>query len=437
MSPPSPLRRLGALFAVVAFLSATPLTQAHAAGPDVSDQIAAGWRTDRIYLYEGLRPTFPKAELDRIRAATRTLKVPVYIALLPDSTYTHTTRLDLPTLLQARIGGDGLFLVWIVDDDYWRGTAELIGAVQGQDGGLSRVQVDDKLDNDLRTDLPAPRIVRTIQQAGTAIDGRPLPEIPAADLEERRTRSSDERSTTDKKDLSAYIGMGIGGLAGFVLVIVLWLRNRSGSDSAVRRSTRRGAPAAGRNRAPMSVHSVREQAQSKVEGAQRTLQKLESRIASAPADRAGLSRLLDQRDDAARRLEAARLLLAGAGQGTEDGLTAAAGAFVLGRQAQQAAAGSTVDPPCFFNPLHSAGSTQVHWADTEVPACRACVRVLDRDGSPDTFLVWQKSGLFGGERAAVDYWHLDPADDPLAAAGFGALGDDLPERIGKQYGGSR
>lgn len=445
MSTPALPRCLFALLVFLAFLSPALPAAAHTAAPDVTDEIAAGWRSDPIYLYEGLRPVFPKAELDRIRVATRTLKVPVYVALLPDSSYTNANRVDLPTLLQARIGGDGLFLVWVVTDDYWRGTAELVGSVRGR-GGLSQVRVDDKRANDLRTDLPAPRIVRTIQQAATALDGRALPEIPATDLEEQDARSPDELSTSDKKDLAAYIGMGLGGLAGLALVIALWSRSRSrsGRQSPARKPFGRATPrSTGRSRAvppapdraPMSVYSVRERAEALVEQAQRTLQKLEARISSAPADRPGLSRLLDQRDDAGRRLEAARLLLAG--PVTEDGLTAAAGAFVLGRQAQEVAAGGAVTPPCFFNPLHNAGSTQVEWADTEVPACRACVRVLRRDGRPDTFLVWQQSGLFGADRRAVDYWHLDPEDDPLAAAGFGALGDDVPERIVARYGGTR
>ena len=73
-----------ALIAVLAFLSPTP---AAAAPPELPDQIAAAWKTDRIYIYDAMRPALPKAELDRIRAATRTVDFPVYVALVPRVPY--------------------------------------------------------------------------------------------------------------------------------------------------------------------------------------------------------------------------------------------------------------------------------------------------------------------------------------------------------------
>lgn len=80
------------------------------------------------------------------------------------------------------MGEPGLYLVWTVSSNYWSGAAKLVrpGGLKGRN--LTRVQLDDELDNKIVTDRPAPKIVRTIQQAGTAYDGRPLPEIPAGDL---------------------------------------------------------------------------------------------------------------------------------------------------------------------------------------------------------------------------------------------------------------
>jgi hypothetical protein len=43
--------------------------------------------------------------------------------------------------------------------------------------------------------------------------------------------------------------------------------------------------------------------------------------------------------------------------------------------------------------------------------------------------VWSRSGLLGHDRKKVPYWTLDPEDNPMVATGFGALSDDLPERI--------
>jgi len=40
-----------------------------------------------------------------------------------------------------------------------------------------------------------------------------------------------------------------------------------------------------------------------------------------------------------------------------------------------------------------------------------------------------RSGLLGHDRKQVPYWTLDPEDSPMVATGFGALSDDLAERI--------
>src|SRR5690349_7674212 len=104
-------RVLAALLAVLAILPAVP---AHAAPPDLSDQIATAWRTDRIFIDPGLRPAFPKSELDRIRAASAAAGIPVYVALLPRTPSVRKVYLDMPTLLQARVGQPGLYMVWTV-----------------------------------------------------------------------------------------------------------------------------------------------------------------------------------------------------------------------------------------------------------------------------------------------------------------------------------
>ncbi|NEA36106.1 hypothetical protein [Streptomyces sp. SID13031] len=418
--------RLGALVAVLAFLAPSPAaaTPAPPVLPELPDQIAAGWSTDRVFVYDALRPGFPAAELARIRAATRTAPFPVYIALLPRTPYTRQLSMDLPTLLQARVGQPGLYLVWSVSDDYWSGTQTLIrpGGLKGRE--LVGVQLDDKQDNKIVTDRPAPRIVRTIQQAATAYDGRALPAVPAADLTKERDRDGDELSATDKGDRAAFIGMGAGGLIGFCLVIVITLRHR-GKRPTPRKRAQSGAAG------PVNVWSVRGKADRWIVKADKSLKRLEAKIKTA---RSNVSELLDQRDDASARLTAARTLRAD----DSDDLTAPAGAFVLARQANEAASGAAVQPPCFFNPLHEPGVVQAPWSDdTEVPACRSCAKVLERGETPRGFLVWKKSGLLRLDRKAVPYWTVDPKEQPLMATGFGALEDDLAERVGRQRGGDQ
>ncbi|TCM46063.1 hypothetical protein [Kribbella sp. VKM Ac-2568] len=447
-----------ALIAVLAFLSPTP---AAAAPPELPDQIAAAWETDRLFIYDAMRPAFPKAELDRIRAATKTVDFPVYVALLPRVPSTRELPEALPTLLQARTGEPGLYLVFTVSNDYWSGTEKLIrpGGLKGRE--LVGVQLDDKQDNRIVTDRPAPRIVRTIQQAATAYYGRPLPEVPAGDLREDTYSGRSGRSTTDKEDLSAFIGMGVGGVLGVIIVILLTVRSRRKRPAKDRRNAKagRGKGSGGARgkagqsrpvaapREPVTVASVRSQADRWIGKAEKALRGLESRIKASSDNSLDL---LDRRDDAARRLDAARTLrssegvtataggssedlTAAAGRSSSEELTAAAGAFVLARQAWQVAGDGTVQPPCFFNPTHQPGTVQAAWSEgTEVPACPNCARLLERGETPRGFLVWKKSGLFGMDQSAVPYWTLDPKLQPLVATGFGSLEDDLAERVGRQ-----
>jgi hypothetical protein len=427
--------------AALAFLFPVP---AAAAPPELPDQIAAAWRTDHVFIYPAMRPSFPQAELDRIRSATRTVNFPVYVALLPRTPATRAGDLDLPTLLQARVGEPGLYLVWTVTDDYWSGEETLIrpGGLKGR--SLTRVQLNDKSDNKLVTTRPAPSIVRTVQQAATAYDGRPLPDVPVGDLEPPYEEDSG-LSTTDKEDLSAFIGMGAGALAGFLLVIGLTLRHQrkrpasTGHPGAKARSGAKAhavGKAGSATKTPATITSVQLQADRWIAKADRAVRSLETRIKASDQSRAKLNLpdLLDQRDDASERLTAARALRSAA----PDDLAATAGALVLARQAQQAAGGKEVQPPCFFDPTHQPGIVQVAWSeDTEVPACAACAKILARGETPPGFRLWKRSGLLRLDRKAVPYWTLDPKEEPLLATGFGALEDDLADRVERVYGAAR
>jgi hypothetical protein len=404
----APLRRLAVLFAVLLFL---PLAPAQAAPPELPDQIGAAWLKDPVYVDPALRLAFPASELARIKSAAGTAGFPVFIALLPRTPYLRQENLDLPTLLQARIGKPGLYLVWTVWDEYWSGADQLVRPAGLKGRSLVSIQLDDKLDNKIVKDRPAPRIVRTIQQAGTAYDGRPLPEIPASDLEVETPRRT-EPSSTAKEDLSVFIGMGVGGLLGFVLVLTLVLRRR------------RHGPRAKRGEATPFT-ALRTQADRWIPKAGRALRALEKQ-------KNPTSLQLDLRDDANSRLEAARTLRSG---NDEDPL-ALAGAFVLARQAFQVASSHDLLPPCFFDPTHPSGTVRAAWSDdTEVPACRTCAKTVASGKTPRGLLVRRKSGLLG--RDVVPYWTLDPEDSPMVATGFGALSDDLAERVTRVYGGVR
>jgi hypothetical protein len=392
------LRRLATLLAV---LVALPLLPAQAATPALPDQIASGWRTDHLYVDARLRPAIPDSELDRIRTESAKAGFAVYVALVPRTPYLKDNLYDLPTLLQARVGQPGLYVVRVVTDEYWSGVEELFrpGGLKGRD--LTSVEADDKQRLDIVDDRPAPQIVRTIQQAATAYDGRALPAAPATDLEPPRPPHTE--SSTDKEDRAAFTGLGAGGLAGFVLTLWLVLRRRGPKPSE---------PTSHRN-------EIRRQADQMITKAAQSTRKLEKRPRPTVAQ-------LDQLDDANRRLDAARTLRAD----HPDDLLSVTGALVLARQAQQAAEGSPVRQPCFFDPTHRSGTTQVAWDDgVDVPACRACAQRLAKGKTPYGLRVRRSRGLFGRGHEVVPYWELDPQDSPVVATGFGALTDDLPERI--------
>ncbi|MET7278330.1 hypothetical protein ABZS29_08880 [Kribbella sp. NPDC005582] len=382
-----------ALLAVLAFLPAVP---ARAATPEVPDQIVAAWSKDRVYVDERLRPAMPEVELTRIRAAAKAADFPVYIALVPETPYLRETLYDMPTLLQARTGQPGLYIVEVVSS-YWRGVEELYrpGGLRGRT--LTSVRGDDKQRFDLDTDRPAPDVIRTIQQAQTAYDGRPLPPVAAEDLEPARPGHG--KSATLEEDRVTFVGLGTGGLLGFLLTLLLALHRK--------RLRRPLATQAAGQRPNVYTTEIRRQADSMIKRASQAVKRIESKPQPTLEQ-------LDRRDDANRRLAAARKLRAG----DPDDLLAVAGALVLARQAERGATGAPVQPPCFFNPIHKSGTQQVDWDGVEVPACRLCEARIAKDETP--------RGLFV---KSVPYWTLDPEKSPLVATGFGALSDDLPERI--------
>ncbi|MFG1907384.1 hypothetical protein [Kribbella sp. NPDC048928] len=399
------LRFLTALLAALAFLPALP---ARADTPELPDRIATAWRTDHLSVDPRL--AIPATELNRIRAAMRTAGIPVYVAIVPRTPYLKTNAYNMPTLLHARIGEQGLYVLAVANDDYWSTTAGLYrqGGLHGRD--LIGVQADDKQRLDIVTDRPAPTIVRTIQQASTAFDGRALPPVPAGDLEPPDKPRDHRLSVTDKKDRSAYIGMGIGGFLGLVLTLVIGLRHRRGTK-------RTKQPV--KDRKPVDTKGVQLKAAAKIKAAERAVARLDKR-------RNRTTEQLDQRDDAYRRLDAARTLRA---DQPED-LLASAGALVLARQAERVASGAALQPPCFFDPRHNPGTATVEWADdVEVPACQQCATVVRQGKTPRGLRVSSRSGVLGHDRKQVPYWTLDPEDSPMVATGFGALSDDLPERI--------
>jgi hypothetical protein len=408
------LRFLTALLAALAFLPALP---ARADTPELPDRIAAAWRTDHLSVDPRL--AIPATELNRIRAAMRTAGIPVYVAIVPRTPYLKKNSYNMPTLLHARIGEQGLYVLAVASDNYWSANGELYrqGGLRGRD--LASVRGDDKQRLDIVTDRPAPTIVRTIQQASTAFDGRALPPVPAGDLEPPDKPRDHGLSVTDKKDRSAYIGMGVGGILGLVLTLLIALRHRRRGPKRTKRPAK--------DEPPIDTWDVQLKADAKIKAAERAVARLDKRHNRTTEQ-------LDQRDDAYRRLDAARTLRA---DQPED-LLASAGALVLARQAERVASGAALQPPCFFDPTHGPGTATVDWADeVEVPACQQCATVVRRGKTPRGLQVASRSGVLGHDRKQVPYWTLDPEDNPMVATGFGALSDDLPERIANRKDGVR
>jgi hypothetical protein len=73
---------------------------------------------------------------------------------------------------------------------------------------------------------------------------------------------------------------------------------------------------------------------------------------------------------------------------------------------------------CFFDPLHGRASRNAAWRDgLRVPACTACAEAVKSGQAPDA--------LRDGDRPYFE------ADTVWARTGYGALGDDLVERVAR------
>ncbi|MFC0624760.1 hypothetical protein [Kribbella deserti] len=405
------MRRLFVLVLTLLTLGpVSPAAAAPAVAPEVLDAIAASWRKDPVYVYSSLQ--IPPAELARIRKAAKSLDLPVYVALLPSPSSPSRYRRELTTLLRGRVGGDGLFLVWHVDGGYWAGYHELVAPRGSQaEERFQDLRSDDKAARDITNDQPAPLIVRRIQQAKAALHGTALPPIPTEDLDIRPGRRG--MSAQDMKDRSAYIGMGAGAVLSFFFWLLVFLR-WGGTAPQPSPAARRGA----RNAAEVTEAGLGKQADAMINRAARALRKVEAQISRDKAS----AEILDRRDDAAPRLEAARALR------KETGLEPAAAALVLARQALSGLTEGVVRPPCFFNPTHLAGTSMVVWSDVEVPACKVCGVAVEAGEEPLSLRVPQPAKLFGLGSGEAPYWSME-SDNPFVTTGFGALSDDLAERV--------
>ena len=95
------------------------------------------------------------------------------------------------------------------------------------------------------------------------------------------------------------------------------------------------------------------------------------------------------------------------------------GALLLAREGETLLAGDRPRRRCFFDPSHEGVVTDTRWRlgseETEVPACRRCVRRLKADRMPDT--------LGDGGRPYYE------RDSVWARTGFGAIDDELAARV--------
>lgn len=107
-----------------------------------------------------------------------------------------------------------------------------------------------------------------------------------------------------------------------------------------------------------------------------------------------------------------------------------AGAVVLARRGWAALDSAlarrafTPERPCFLNPLHPTASVeddvQLHGRRVSVPLCARCRRDLTRRHSPDIFDI---------TRHGRTRHYFETEAEPWASTGYGALGEDLLDRV--------
>ena len=372
-----------------------------------------------VYVDESLQSKLPADFQTQLRQQVAESKTPVFVALVPiereDPNFHGSTEL-FAGVLHSDIGGPGIYLTYNAD----RTSIDGEEFSTGYNGYYSWFAAREQHPNDLQKQLTS---------AVTYINNGRGEEVYNQLREKRQETGTSQSSGSYGDDEGTPTGVVVGGTLALVLVLTV---------AAVKLTSRR------KPRKPRTTY---------VRG--------KGYVTDRPFElpKATLSMIRQSQDaQLERRAEAAVLELgeaidktdlkpsgdAGAWQAALDHYDLSrrildrkhtqadvVGALVLserGRAALGAAARKrpwSPQRPCYFNPLHGAGSESVRWSGrlggAQVPACAGCANDVRRDAEPDDVLDFMIDGR------ARHYFDLDLG--VWSETGYGALDPDLVTRL--------
>jgi hypothetical protein len=376
-----------------------------------AEQLAESLADSPVYVDSAYDAAFPAEERERIEQALADGPVDLYVMVVP--------------LIEGDDwNGDAETLMSAVNDRMGAGERHFLAYEQGLSGGLTGKDFTsgtmDPVDRAafygaLASDYEfrgrdgatiAERLEEAIEVAFSAHPEAGYDQA-VSDYEERRP-----------DDLPAG-GGGLGapwaaGLAAAAAAVL--------AAGAVLLYRRRGRPVRAVAQHAAFDNADRARLESLVERCERDLIELGERLSAATGvSQRNLARALDARDAAARVHD--QMLAAG------PTLPDAAGVLVLLDQAEDALAGrSTPRRPCYANPLHGTHTRAVDWREfggtrtIRVPLCRDCARAVRGRVRPTVLAVEH-------EGRSMPYYEVPAEASVWAATGFGALGDDVVQRI--------
>ncbi|WP_017572601.1 hypothetical protein [Nocardiopsis halotolerans] len=444
MSAESPLTRYAArvLAAACAVLLLSPATGALAQPREPvergnrTQEIADALMESRVHVDPAYESAFPTADQERLDGAIEASGPDLYVVAVPltGGDAWNGEASTLATLLHDRMGGgEGHYLVYdgstgFHGADFGPGAREAAPAHYGAltasyrtefDGSIlqqAEVAVEVALSDDPQGAYDA--ALRDYEEAN--------PDLAAPGEGTTTTQDTDAGTATDSGP-GPLLAVGTVVAVLLALVLALLVRNRLTARRGRRKASSITQHAAFDNADRAQLDSLMEQAERDLIEVGERLSRLDTGADLGPKARQSLREALDARAAAASVHD--RMVAEGAT------LPDAVGVLVLLDMAEDAmenvSGGSRTAVRrlhCYANPLHGTETRDTPWREfggtrtIHVPLCAECARAVRGRVRP-VVLPDEYRGR------TVPYYEVPPEDSVWAATGYGALTDDLVQRV--------
>ncbi|MDT0302453.1 hypothetical protein [Streptomonospora wellingtoniae] len=390
----------------------TPFTAAAAApeesgtggsAPTPAEEIAESLADSPVHVDPAYETAFPEAERKRIARRIEQGQLNLYVIVIP---------------LASGDAWDGEpeALLTAVNDRMGPEARHMLAYDQSVDGTLTGTDFGpESTDAAFYGALTSNALHR--QDEGASIADRVESAVDAAASEDPAGAYEEAEAAYEPATATGFAGLPPWALwAGIAALVLL----PAGGGLLLLRRRRDASPAVPQHAA--FDNADRAQLRSLVERGERDLIELGERLSAATGvPQRDLARALDARDAAARVHDRMK----------DEGpaLPEAAGVLVLLDLAEDALAGrGSPRRPCYANPLHGNRTRRAHWREfggnrtIEVPLCAECAGAVKKRVRP-TVLPVEYDGR------TVPYYEVPAQQSVWAATGFGALTDDLVDRI--------